>query len=351
MARVTCLLVLVLALPATKAQLACRAENCFAGYTPSDVPCQLAEPHEALAAFKSLATALGGQEQALEIVEGKLLLKLATATRPTAMHFAGDNGVGKTMLAKLLSRAMFRNPHALIDGAGDGLLFIETSQYRGLEAGNTQALRAASNSLINKVSTHLSRCPDALLLLDEMEKMDPLLSDPITRILKGEVLQGVPSQRATVILTSDFGSEGALRGKTFEQIRAIIHTQTLHFFKGEKAIAKLVDIVPFVTPEKPQFRLMIDAMFRTLPCQLHQVRCLQFDAAAIDTVTQQAVEANENAIRNGRGAFDLFSSRIVAPLAKFSLRNGGDSFAVTGKQLRIARVAPIAKEGPARNEL
>ncbi len=62
-----------------------------------------------------------------------LAMKLDDWDRRMNLHFAGDNGVGKTWLAKLLSLSMSTKPSATFPGAGANFQMLDIMRYDALD--------------------------------------------------------------------------------------------------------------------------------------------------------------------------------------------------------------------------
>jgi ATP-dependent Clp protease ATP-binding subunit ClpB len=91
------------------------------------------------------------------------------ANKPLVFLFLGSSGVGKTMLAKLLAE------HVVKD-ADDGFIRIDMSEYQSKH--EMARLIGSPPGYVGhdqggQLTTKLAKCPEAVVLLDEVEKAHP----------------------------------------------------------------------------------------------------------------------------------------------------------------------------------
>ena len=140
--------------------------------------CRLASSHVDRVA-DHLRRNLFGQDAAVaDIVSGLARHVASTSGGPYVFHLTGDNGVGKTLATRLVAEARFASstysaarllfgaPRA--DAVIDGLLYIRGESYR--EENATQ-IRQHRRDLRHLIAEYLHRCPDALVVIDEVEKV------------------------------------------------------------------------------------------------------------------------------------------------------------------------------------
>jgi ATP-dependent Clp protease ATP-binding subunit ClpB len=128
--------------------------------------------------------------------------------------FTGPSGVGKTQLAEHLAAILH------MDGGpvGECLKQIPMNQYQ--DEGSIATLIGPPVGVVGEgqLTGALMRCPTAVIILDEFEKAHPKAIpdvflgafDARAQLVDTKSGQTVPTNRATFILTSNFGAESIL---------------------------------------------------------------------------------------------------------------------------------------------
>jgi MoxR-like ATPase len=162
---------------------------------------------------------LKGQSEIVTQVKALISDKLDNPDRQINMHFAGDNGVGKTWLARKISIALSRNSSAMWTDAGGIFFQIDLHHGQLPENSSIELILKATEHIREQISNAVHLCPNAVVVVDELETLHPKVVSGLTSALKGEPVGGHPTKRATFILTSDFGKYALLL-----HIRTYIHT-------------------------------------------------------------------------------------------------------------------------------
>ncbi|CBZ24238.1 conserved hypothetical protein [Leishmania mexicana MHOM/GT/2001/U1103] len=112
-----------------------------------------------------------GQPQVVIPLLDVLRRKLAYPREPVVVHLAGDNGVGKTHTARLVSQALSLRCASDRDvcDAGDNLLTIAGTGFDGL------SVAEARQRIIGQIIAHTDRYPHGVVLIDDLTAMDPSL--------------------------------------------------------------------------------------------------------------------------------------------------------------------------------
>lgn len=204
-----------------------------------------------------------GQTQAVQAVaEGirRARSGLSGGTRPIGSFlFVGPTGVGKTEVARTLSKVYF--------GAEQYLLRLDMSEYQGSD-GVDKLLGFQGDDTDTMFVKHLKNYPFCLFLLDEFEKASrqvlnlflQILEDGRLTTTKGETLD---LSHTIIIATSNAGTkniqEGLMAGKGLEEIRTnLFNTVLLEHFAPE--LLNRFDSIVLFTPLSPEEIKQITAL-------------------------------------------------------------------------------------------
>ncbi len=160
---------------------------------------------------QTLAAHVHGQTQAVEQAAQALrrgLSSLRDENRPVAcMMLAGPTGVGKTELCRAIARELF--------GTQDAMIRLDMSEYMEKQA--VSRLIGAPPGYVGyeeggKLTEAVRRRPYCLVLLDELEKAHPDVTNVLLQIMEEGVLtdsggRRVSFRNAVVMMTTNAGSE------------------------------------------------------------------------------------------------------------------------------------------------
>ncbi|GET86336.1 hypothetical protein, conserved [Leishmania tarentolae] len=123
-----------------------------------------------------LLSRVRGQPQVVMPLLDVLRRKLAYPREPVVVHLAGDNGVGKTHTARLVSQALSLRCASDRDvcDAGDNLLTIAGTGFDGL------SVAEARQRIIRQIIDHTHRYPHGVVLIDDLTAMNPALVSALT---------------------------------------------------------------------------------------------------------------------------------------------------------------------------
>lgn len=150
-----------------------------------------------------------GQDEAVDAVVAAICrrkLGIAKTKRPASFIFVGETGIGKTELAKALTKCMF--------GAESKMIRFDMSEY--MEPHSVSKLIGAPPGYVGyndagQLTDALRRNPFSVVLFDEIEKAHNDVSNILLQVLddgritdaKGEVID---ASNAIIILTSNAGA-------------------------------------------------------------------------------------------------------------------------------------------------
>ena len=137
------------------------------------------------------------------------------ASKPLVFLFLGSSGVGKTMLAKTLAKEMVKGGKEGVEGEGEGFIRVDMTEFQSKH--EMARLIGSPPGYVGyeeggQLTSKLEKCPDAVVLLDEVEKAHP---DVLTLMLQvfdeGRLTDGkgktVHCPNAIFILTSNLVQE------------------------------------------------------------------------------------------------------------------------------------------------
>jgi len=200
---------------------------------------------------KELNKKLKGQPEAIEEVAATLkrtLAGIADPERPaTALLFVGPTGVGKTYLAKLLTRELFVKPDALVR--------IDMSEFN--EKHTVSRLLGSPPGYVgygeaNNFTDKIRKNPYSLILFDEIEKAHPDVFHILLQVLEDGFLtdglgRKINFRNTLIVFTSNLGNDEFLRETMgFDQIGNEQAAQTIG--KKEKNLIKQ-KLEDFLRPE------------------------------------------------------------------------------------------------------
>lgn len=140
------------------------------------------------------------------------------------MHFAGDNGVGKTRAAELISLALATGCGDADCTRGASTLALTGTAYDGVSLGDYR------RSVVTAIVAHARRHRrSGVLVINELSSLEP---DKVRLLLpvlgRGGSFPEAPEvdlAALTVIVTTDFGREGRTRGRSVDEMRAFINAE------------------------------------------------------------------------------------------------------------------------------
>jgi len=200
---------------ARRARQADWARDVHETVTVDDLPLkQQVQRRVAPAALTSaLREQIMGQDDAIERVAARLAITVAQLDlnphRPDGVFlFAGPTGVGKTALALALAEALF--------GSRDALVRIDMSELH--DEHTTAKLVGSPPGYIGHdnpegwLTTQIRRTPRCVLLLDEVEKADPLVWNTFLQVFDAGRLTDLRGATAdfrevVIVMTTNLGAE------------------------------------------------------------------------------------------------------------------------------------------------
>ncbi len=275
---------------------------------------------------------LVGQNEAVSAVSNavrRLRSGLKKSQGPIASFlFLGPSGVGKTTMAKLLSKEYFGDEKKMIR--------VDMSEYQTEESmkkllGEMPGEQSFSESLIDKIVKN----PFSVVLLDEFEKANTRLLDVFLQILdEGFVTNNkgkkVSFSNAIIIATSNAGSEFIRQkiatGEENIKTELIEFVLTKEIFRPE-LINRFSDVVVFHPLAKEHVIKIADLMLMDLKEKLLQQSIdISFSESSIAKISREAFDADFGARNVRRYIEEHIENLISRGILEETIRKGEKIF-------------------------
>ena len=276
---------------------------------------------------KNLKTTVYGQDEAIENVVDKIIVSqagLKEETKPVgAFVFMGPTGTGKTETAKQLASALnvelvrfdmseYQEKHSVSKLIGSPPGYVGHEETSGL--------------LIEKLQEN----PNCILLLDEIEKAHPDVSQILLQIMDNGRITGsngkeADARNAIIILTTNLGAQEAEKNSIgFDSLDKDYEDTDLKKFFAPEFRNRLDAIVTFESLSK-------ETMIKIVGKFMHNLKNMIKDKKVEFTITNEAIDyLVEKGFDKKMGARPLqrvIDKEIKKPLSKEllfgSLKQGG----------------------------
>ncbi|MEZ7170470.1 ATP-dependent Clp protease ATP-binding subunit [Sporosarcina sp. OR05] len=270
-----------------------------------------------------------GQDDAVQLVTEAVWRARAGIKDPNkpigSFLFLGPTGVGKTELAKTLAATLFDSE--------DHFIRIDMSEY--MEKHSVSRLVGAPPGYIGyeeggQLTEAVRRNPYSVVLLDEIEKAHPDVSNILLQILDdGRITdsQGrlVNFTNTVVIMTSNIGSTYLLDGQFDSDEHAaedLVMAELRRHFKPE-LLNRMDDIIIFHSLSGDTFRLIAGKMLDDLAKRLDSQDVeLVFDDAVLDWIVDQGTDADFGARPLKRFIQRHVETAVAKEIIKGDLKDG-----------------------------
>jgi hypothetical protein len=223
---------------------------------------------------------------AVHAVRERLALKMAHPTKQASFLFVGDNGVGKTRLAYLMSQIISACPGAAREGQphGDSMMEIDSSSFAAVGPVKTREM------LIPDLVAHVRKYPTGMIVVNDVQLFGNSI-DVLSPLLTGGYFpehSDASFAQIVLVMTMDMDTAGATEHMTVGQIKAAAEERFLRLpFAMGKLIVARADIVPFLPFDADAHRTVIKAGLMQLPCRHEKVTELIFTDYELEVLLQQ----------------------------------------------------------------
>jgi len=298
---------------------------------------------------KSLRKNLVGQKEVIKKVNDVILRRLAGVSNPHrplgSFLFIGPTGVGKTLTAKILSKAI--SPQA-----EESIIQVNMSEF--MERHTVSRLLGAPAGYVGyeeggELTEKIRRNPYSVVLFDEIEKADFSVLNILLQVLEeGEVADAkgrkVSFKNSIIILTSNIGtaelnqfSQLGFQSKSNQKIKkekdkmekAIL--QELNEILLPELINRLDEIIVFNPLQKKDIEEIVKQHLEKLAKEMKKKQInLSFEQKAIKKLVEMSID-----YRQGARLARKNIQQIIEPLlADFILKYKSSSLA--GKKIKLS---------------
>ncbi|MGE5308864.1 MAG: ATP-dependent chaperone ClpB [Deltaproteobacteria bacterium] len=257
-----------------------------------------------------------GQDRAVELVSAAIRRSrsgLADPNRPIGVFlFVGPTGVGKTELAKALTRFLFDDEQAMIR--------IDMSEY--MEKHSVSRLVGAPPGYVGyeeggQLTEAVRRRPYSVVLFDEVEKASPDVFNLLLQIFDdGRLTDGqgrtVNFRNTVIIMTSNLGTDLISRDQSPEQIRSTVEDVFKKHFRPE-FLNRLDEIVVFNYLNQQDMERIVEIQLETVRKRLAENNQVEFSLSekAVDYLAFKGFDP----VYGARPLKRLVQKKVVDPLA------------------------------------
>lgn len=290
-------------------------------------------------AYVLLATQLVGQEQVVGPVLDALDNKLRHPEQPTVLLLVGDNGVGKTYTARLLTQALslrcgshVASPNSHTPPRqcylGDSVLVISGGSYSDT---NVLAVAAARHQIIQDLLHHQKEYPDGIVLVDDISAMAIDLVRSLSQLFgrplmdeHGHANPHTSFNRFLVLLTADFNVEGRTAGLGMSD--DLMRVAMKHIDPLRRMLPEHVETIVYrsFTEEDACHLVMFEVL--QFPCSLHRPKlesAIITAEAALHVVRSTTEEGL--AFENARALKRVIDDMLIDLLHKYWAKYGEDA--------------------------
>lgn len=272
---------------------------------------------EALAAFQKQVLGQDAACHAAATLVTTFKAGLNDPNRPLGvLLFCGPTGVGKTEMARALSRFFFGHG----ERAEQRMIRLDMSEYAG--PGAAQKLLTSPEGDPSEFVKQIREQPFSVVLLDEIEKADPSVFDVFLSVFdEGRLtdrLGRVSTFRsAVIIMTSNLGAEN-LENVGFENRGAPSYPRAaMNFFRPE-FFNRIDAVVQFNSLSKEMMRAITAKELREI-ADREGLRKNNLKLACAEELIEHLIRAGFDQRYGARPLQRTIESLIVAPLAKYLL--------------------------------
>ncbi len=278
-------------------------------------------PLERSEVIAALQTQVIGQPDAVQTAADVIVTfkaGLNDPNRPLAvLLFAGPTGVGKTELAKAISRFLFGHGEVK-----DRLVRLDMSEYSGWNA--AERLRTAPDGAPSELIKKVREQPFVVLLLDEIEKADAEVFDVLLSVfdegrLTDTLGRTTTFRSAVIVMTSNLGAEKFSTLGFGEMSQPSYTAEAMSFFRPE-FFNRMDGVVRFAPLNQAVIREITRKELDEIANREGMVKAgikLAWSEAVLELIAREGFDPRFGA----RPLQRTLETLVVAPLARYLIEN------------------------------
>jgi ATP-dependent Clp protease ATP-binding subunit ClpC len=256
------------------------------------------------------------QEEAVQLVSSYLRQYrsgLSEGQKPIGVFlFVGPTGVGKTELAKTLTKVYFGNEKLMIR--------FDMSEYHDPKS-IFRLIGDPEGNMEGELTESVKRHPYSLLLLDEFEKAHPKVLDLFLQVfdegrLTDNMNQVIDFTNTIIIATSnarsDYLKDRLEKGVSYEQIKEDFKKVLLDYFKPE-LLNRFDEVIIFKPLNEKNIRQIVKLKLENLKQQIKEKHLIELEFK--EEVIQKLAQVGYNPILGARPLNSVIRKFIKDPLA------------------------------------
>jgi ATP-dependent Clp protease ATP-binding subunit ClpC len=256
------------------------------------------------------------QEEAVQLVSSYLRQYrsgLSEGQKPIGVFlFVGPTGVGKTELAKTLTKVYFGNEKLMIR--------FDMSEYHDPKS-IFRLIGDPEGNMEGELTESVKRHPYSLLLLDEFEKAHPKVLDLFLQVfdegrLTDNMNQVIDFTNTIIIATSnarsDYLKDRLEKGASYEQIKEDFKKVLLDYFKPE-LLNRFDEVIIFKPLNEKNIRQIVKLKLENLKQQIKEKHLIELEFK--EEVIQKLAQVGYNPLLGARPLNSVIRKFIKDPLA------------------------------------
>lgn len=284
--------------------------------------------------YDRLKTRIYGQQQALNQIRAvlrpiidntdiskEMLMKSpsssSTSFLPPLLYLVGDNGVGKSLSASIISENLFEYHQQRTKEHQKSLLYLDGQDYAAPPDENLRQTHAImfANNIRNKIVEKLRVCPKSIIIIDELQNMMSEVFLRLSQMFEGTIHDPrygtISTQHAIFIFTSDLGYQDETRNLTYTQLRDRIYEVTNQWLMNDKILDRM-HIIPYQSLDVNAIEHVIRYELDLLPCHYNEMRSISYTSHIVKHLGNMWWSYDSARKRNARGIwFEIITSTIM----------------------------------------